>query len=436
MSIIFGDFETATLVQDKAIIFGEFETATIVQDQASASGKSIVWPCSPTAKLVHDEGSATGKSIVWSSKASCASLGKAVQASVASTRANSPVDSGSDEDADCEVHGTCFDTFNADKQKVGVVGLRREIRNAILDDLGVELETCDSFSATSSSTTAGSPYLSSVGSSPYLSSVGSSPSPACAPPSPACAPPCALKVTGTCPPITPCTPPVKDASQRSPAGFLTGPRPSDASQRTPPQTQGALLQSSQRMLPQRVAQRIGSGLRRMGGGDASERSPVPMARGSWTASANCVAATRAAATITPAQPTAAGAYPDAASLAQVALAAADALPATHQVSTTNPSVAVSFVAADASPQVRPASVDVCFVAADASPQVRTASAEVCFVAGDVSPRARTANVEVCPADALKCWLKGSGSLPCGMDLPSGEDLEAVLRAAQPETYDD
>merc|ERR1711865_775771 len=106
------------------------------------------------------------------------------------------------------------------------------------------------------------------------------------------------------------------------------------------------------------------------------------AGGSWTAAANCVAATRAAAAScsTP-SPTAPAGYPDAAALAQVALAAADTLTVTQQVST-NPSVAVSFVAGDAVPQPRTANVGQVFVAGDVFPQASPATAGHVFVSGD------------------------------------------------------
>jgi len=178
--------------------------------------------------------------------------------------------------------------------------------------------------------------------------------------------------------------PPQSVAQRINGGLL---RSFDASQRTP---------------PQHVAQRINSRLSETGGGDASQRCPA------WGAAAAAAAATRAAAAscAKPSQEAVNGTMSplsavDAAVLAQVALAAADAVTLAHQVSPTAASAAAPSVPEDASPLKQ-------------------------------EPRASAGCAEVYPTDSLKCWLAGI-SENC---TPSDEDLVERLRAAMPETYDD
>merc|ERR1719181_1893494 len=179
---------------------------------------------------------------------------------------------------------SCRDVSNEGSDKVGDVNARCGIRNAILTDLGVKLKAENMPEAQmgapgTPSTSAGSPYMSSVG-SPYLvdhNNMGYTPTSAM------CSSP--MRLIGTRPPL---------ASQDSAHGSRCFRGSQDASQRTPPQCiaqhlKGGLLRSgdaSQRTPPQLSAQSLTRSLRQRGG-DASERSPVstayPVAGGSWGA---------------------------------------------------------------------------------------------------------------------------------------------------------
>lgn len=215
---------------------------------------------------------------------------------------------------------------------------------------------------------------------------------------------------------------------------------------------GGLLRScdaSQRTPPQHVAQQLNSRLSTMGG-DASQRSPAsssyPVGGGSWGAAAAAVAATRTAA--------ATGAYPhsvaDAAALAQVALAAADALVLVQPVSAPAASAAAPSVAEE----LEAVKAELRAVKEENS-ALKAVAGTFPMDATCYGTSAGVGGVEVCPTDSSNCWFAGVSEnsglwqepgcpqtrtlddlLRSGEDLPCGEDLDELLRVAMPESYDD
>lgn len=229
-----------------------------------------------------------------------------------------------------------------------------------------------------------------------------------------------------------CGMPPKDRAQRMKAGLTL-----DASQRTPPQgvaqrmKAGLSIDASQRTPPQHVVQHASGAFRRMGGGDASQRSPAPNAGGAWGAASASVAATRAAALAfaapsqtMPGEPSApaAASVAEAAMLAQVALAAVDTLEARSHASATVPCVAVAVA------------VPVAVAASAAVPCVQ--SATVPTMGQNISAVNQAQMSGTGPVDRDRVvdmfWLAGisKDSTLCS------KDLTERLLAAMPETYDD
>lgn len=360
----------------------EFATASVVHDEVSVSGKCIIWPRCPVANVVSDEASASGKSIVWSRTASKSSCGKlaTLQASVASTRANSPCESLSAEDAECDVSSSPCEGLGGvsssgeDSEKCD--GLA-DCHSAIAKDFGAEFG-CEIGTGTAPTTAAGSPAPSisshsQAGYSPFMatSSAGCSP----------------LQSTSM-------RPIGQDASQRRPGNHFSPQhfhgglfRAPDASQRTP---------------PRHVLQRINHGLSPVGG-DASARcvaaGSYPATVGSWGAASAAVAATRAAAaSCSNSEPPAAvpehDMHPDAAQC-HATLATADGAASQQQASA-----------------LAPRGLSPVIVASGA--HVYQATDTVCAT-----------------SDPVKCWLAGVEN-----SVLSAEDLAQRLQAAMPETYDD
>lgn len=223
--------------------------------------------------------------------------------------------------------------------------------------------------------------------------------------------------------------PPKDRAQRMKAGLML-----DASQRMPPQgvaqrmKAGLSIDASQRTPPQHVVQHVSGAFRRIGGGDASQRSPAANAGGAWGAASASVAATRAAA-LSFAAPTngvppvpAAASVAEAAMLAQVALAAVDTLEVRSHTSATVPCVAVAIAVPVA-------------VAASATVPC-AASATVPTVAEDTSAvnQALISGTGAVDRDRVvdMFWLAGISK----DSILSSKDLTERLLAAMPETYDD